>query len=125
MKRSARYWTGGFEQKRERLRAYQAKLGIAPTEPSTERKRERAPRGANLKTILALLQDPTSPRQGLSSSEIVTKTKLSFSSVQAALKQGAEADLVEQVDSFWRPKTGAKPAETTTAEAAARNGTVS
>jgi chromosome segregation ATPase len=114
-----------IEQKRERLRAYQAKLGIAPTEPSGERKRERAPRGANLKTILALLQDPTSPRQGLSSSEIVTKTKLSFSSVQAALRQGVEADLVEQVDSFWRPKTGAKPAETSAAEAAARNGTVS
>ena len=62
-----------IEQKRERLRAYQAKLGIAPTEPSTERKRERAPRGANLKTILALLQDPTSPRQGLSTARSLQK----------------------------------------------------
>src|SRR5208282_1657302 len=109
-----------IEQKREHLRAYQANLGIVPPESSGERKRDRAPRGVNLKTILALLQDPASPRQGLTTGDIVTKTKLGFSSVQAALKQGMDADLVEQVDSFWRPKTEAKPAEAPIAEAAAR-----
>jgi hypothetical protein len=97
-------------------------MGITPTEPSAEHRRERAPRGANLKTILALLQDPASPRQGLTCSDIVTKTKLSFSSVQAALKQGLEAELVEQDDSFWRPKSEAKAAEPSP-EAATRNGT--
>ena len=37
-----------IEQKRERLRAYQAKLGIAPTEPSTERKARNALRAAQI-----------------------------------------------------------------------------
>ena len=112
-----------ISQKQERLQAWQAKLGILSGEPVAE-PRKRAPRGANLKAILSLLQDPATPRQGLTTSAIVAKTHLSFSSVQVALKQGA--DVVEQVDNFWRPKLESKPAEPGTPEAAAaaRNGTV-
>lgn len=113
-------------QKRERLQAWETKLGILSGEPATEPRR-RAPRGANLKAILSLLQDPASPRQGLTTSEIVAKTHLSFSSVQVALKQGA--DVVEQVDNFWRPKLEAQPTlpgtKTLEAEASARNGAAS
>ena len=112
-----------ISQKQERLRAWEAKLGILSGEPAGE-PRKRAPRGANLKAILSLLQGPTSPRQGLTTSEIVTTTHLSFSSVQVALKRGVEDGLVEQVDNFWRPKTDAKPADTITPEVAARNGNV-
>jgi len=114
-----------ISQKQERLQAWQAKLGILSGEPVVE-PRKRAPRGANLKAILSLLQNPASPRQGLMTSQIVAKTNLSFSSVQVALRQGYEAGLVEQVDNFWRPKLDPKPVEPGTPEAAAaaRNGTV-
>ena len=93
-----------ISQKQERLQAWRSKLATLSGEPQTE-PRKRAPRGANLKTILTLLQDPASPRQGLTCSDIVAKTNLQFSSVQAALKQGAE--LFEQVDGFWRPRLDA------------------
>jgi transposase len=85
--------------------------------------RKRAPRGANLKAVMAVLQDPSSPRQGLSASQVVAETGLSFSSAQAALKQAEEAGLAEQVDNFWRPKAEAKSDEEIAAEVA-RNGNV-
>jgi hypothetical protein len=110
-----------ISKKQERLQAWQTKLGVLSGESDGE-PRKRAPRGANLKAILGLLQDPASPRQGLATSEIVAKTHLSFSSVQVALKQGSETGLVEQVDNFWRPK----PVDMASLEgsAAGRNGTV-
>lgn len=107
-----------IDQKQQRLRWYQAKLGLTGSDPAVERK--RSPRGANLKLVMGVLQDPSSPRQGLTASEVVAKTSLSFSSAQAALKQGADAGLIEQVDNFWRPKLESKPAP----EAAVRNGAV-
>jgi len=110
-----------IDQKRERLQAWEAKLGIlGPPVPPPSHK--RSPKGANLKMIIGLLQDPASPRQGLSTAEIVAKTNLKFSSVQAALRQGQEADLVEQVGSFWRPKSDVESADPATSDAAARNG---
>ncbi len=110
-----------ISKKQERLQAWQAKLGVVSGESAGE-PRKRAPRGANLKAILNLLQDPASPRQGLTTSEIVAKTHLSFSSVQVALKQGA--DVVEQVDNFWRPKLEPQPTLPGTGNpaAAAKNG---
>lgn len=107
-------------EKQQRLRWFQAKQGFAGDDSQGERK--RSPRGANLKAVMNLLQDPSSPRQGLTASEVVAKTGLSFSSAQAALKQGAEAGVIEQVDNFWRPKLETKPADPPTPEAAAKNG---
>ena len=78
------------------------KLGLTGNEPTGERK-GRAPCCANL-AILSLLQDPLSPRQGLTSSAIVAKTKLSFSSVKAALEQGEENGLIQQAENFWLRK---------------------
>jgi hypothetical protein len=111
-----------IQEKKDRLRWFMAKQGLTDADSRTERK--RAPRGANLKSIVTLLLDPASPRQGLSSSEIVAKTNLSFSSVQAALKQGDESGLVEQVDGFWRPKSESKPDEGDSAGMETRNGNV-
>lgn len=96
-----------ISRKQERLKAWQAKLaelsGVAG--PPTPEPHKRAPRGANLKAVLMLLSDPTAPRQGLSCAEMVDKTGLSYSSVQAALKQGEQQGVIEQNDSgFWRPK---------------------
>jgi response regulator of citrate/malate metabolism len=113
-----------ISKKQERLQAWEAKLGVLSGERPAAEPRKRAPRGANLKTILSLLQDPASPRQGLTTSEIVAKTHLSFSSVQVALKQGAETEVVEQVDNFWRPKLESKPDEGGSSGVAARNGNV-
>jgi hypothetical protein len=103
-----------ISQKQERLKAWQGKLAVLSGEapPSTE-PHKRAPRGANLKTVLGLLLDPASPRQGLSTAALVDKTGLPFSSVQAALKQGQQQGLIEQTESgFWRPKQ-ADPAQST------------
>lgn len=111
-----------IEEKRARLRAYESKHGIVTAVPTEQRK--RAPRGANLKAIISLLQDPASPRQGLTTAEIVSKTKLSFSSVQAALKQGVEGGVVQQIDGFWRPIPEAKASDSDISEMARRNGTV-
>jgi hypothetical protein len=95
-----------ISRKQERLKAWQAKLAeLSGETPPSPEAHKRAPRGANLKAVIALLSDPTSPRQGLSCAEMVDKTGLPFSSVQAALKQGEQQALVEQTDSgFWRPK---------------------
>jgi hypothetical protein len=97
-----------ISRKQERLKVWQAKLaelsGEALPSPSPE-PHKRAPRGANLRAVLALLMDPASPRQGLSTAALVDKAALPFSSVQAALKQGEQQGLVEQTDNgFWRPK---------------------
>jgi hypothetical protein len=103
-----------ISQKRDRLKAWQDRLAAASGEapPSTEPHR-RAPRGANLKTLLGLLLDPASPRQGLSTAALVEKTGLPFSSVQAALKQGEQQGLISQAENgFWRPKQ-AEPVQTT------------
>jgi hypothetical protein len=112
-------------EKQERVRWYQAKLGQTGSDPAIERK--RSPRGANLKVVMGVLQDPSSPRQGLTASEVVAKAGLSFSSVQAALKQGKDASVIEQVENFWRPKLESKPAEPKAPEVAvpARNGNMS
>lgn len=95
-----------ISRKQEHIKAWQARLADLSGEvsPATE-PHKRAPRGANLKAVLALLMDPASPRQGLSTAALVDKAALPFSSVQAALKQGEQQGLVEQTDSgFWRPK---------------------
>ena len=95
-----------LSRKHDRLKAWQTKLAALSGEaqPTTE-PHKRAPRGANLKAILGLLLDPTSPRQGLSTAALVDKTGLPFSSVQAATKQGEQQGLIEQNENgFWRPK---------------------
>jgi hypothetical protein len=95
-----------ISRKQDRLKAWQGKLAALSGEvpPATE-PHKRAPRGANLKSVLALLMDPAGPRQGLSTAALVDKTGLPFSSVQAALKQGEQQGVIEQNDSgFWRPK---------------------
>lgn len=111
-----------IDEKQQRIQWYQAKLGLTENDPAGERK--RSPRGANLKLIIGVLQDPSSPRQGLTASDVVAKTGLSFSSAQAALKQGAEAGVIEQVDNFWRPKAETKTDNANVFELAARNGKV-
>jgi IS30 family transposase len=94
-----------ISRKRERLQAWQTKLAeLAGNAPLAE-SHKRAPRGANLKTVLTLLLASTTPRQGLSCAELVEKTKLPFSSVHAALKQGEQQGVVQQVETgFWRPE---------------------
>jgi len=103
-----------LSRKRDRLKAWQAKLaGLLGEAPLATELHKRAPRGANLKAVLALLMDPASPRQGLSTAALVDKAGLPFSSVQAALKQGEQQGLVEQADSgFWRPKQSDPPQPT-------------
>jgi hypothetical protein len=91
-----------IEQKQNRLSAWKGKLRELTGEPATE-PQKRSPRGANLRLILDLLRGPQIPRAGLSTGEIVSKTQLSFSSVQASLKQGVQTGVITQgVEGFWQ-----------------------
>lgn len=85
--------TDELDAKKRRLAAWKKKLEVI----DAARPAGRRPKGANLKAISACLADAG---DGLSASDVRTKTGLAWSSVQRVLTQ--HPDLFVEVNGLWR-----------------------
>lgn len=89
---------GQIREKRERLAAWQARLDRLPGPDSAARVRRS--KGQNLRSILALYEDPTT---ALTIADITRRTQLPSSSVRATLKR-SDSPFEEGSGGLWKVK---------------------